>query len=256
LSEDLVVWKQAIPAGNSSPVIVDGRIYLTSFSAKKQDQEGKRTIHCFDSKSGESIWSVEYVNERTEPATPPNGPATSSVACDGKTIVAFFADTGLIACNVKGEKLWTRDLGPHSSMHGLCSSPIIHNRKVILSVDQLSDPYILAVDLETGKDVWKVDRIPGVTGGYSTPALIELDNKTYVVSAAPGEMVVYDVDSGEKKGTVEGLSNAPVSAPIVIENRVFYNETPGSLLPMSALGNIDANGNGAFDYSEEDTAVP
>jgi outer membrane protein assembly factor BamB len=140
-------------------------------------------------------------------------------------------------------------------MHGLSASPVVQDGLIVLVVDQLADAYLTALSLETGAEVWKTERLLGVTGGYSTPALIEIDSKPYVVSPAPGELVLYDLKTGEKTATVAGLANAPVATPVVVGSRVFYSESAGQPLPMSALGNADQDGNGSIEYTEVEKSV-
>ncbi|MFN8741307.1 MAG: PQQ-binding-like beta-propeller repeat protein [Pirellula sp.] len=255
LSEEGILWKKEIPKGTSSPVIVDGKIYITSFEAEAGKSGGKRSVHCLDAKTGDIVWTQSLESQRVETATPPSGPATCSVACDGKSVVAFFPDAGVLVCDVEGEKKWSRDLGPFNSMHGLSASPVVQDGLIVLVVDQLADAYLTALSLETGAEVWKTERLLGVTGGYSTPALIEIDSKPYVVSPAPGELVLYDLKTGEKTATVAGLANAPVATPVVVGSRVFYSESAGQPLPMSALGNADQDGNGSIEYTEVEKSV-
>lgn len=255
LSEEGILWKKEIPKGTSSPVIVDGKIYVTSFDSIPGKPTGKRNVHCLDAATGDLIWTQTLDSQRTEAATPPSGPATCSVACDGKSVVAFFPDTGVLVCDVTGEKKWSRDLGPFSSMHGLSASPIVQDGLIVLVVDQLADAYLTALSLETGAEVWKTDRLLGITGGYSTPALMEIDSQSFVVSAAPGELVLYDLKSGEKTASIEGLANAPVATPVVVGPRVYYSESAGQPLPMSALRTLDRDGNGSFEYEEVEKSV-
>lgn len=250
LTAEGIVWKKEIPKGTSSPVIVDGKIFLTSFESESGKPTGKRNVHCLDASTGDVLWTQSLDSQRVEPSTPPSGPATCSVACDGDSVVAFFPDAGVLVCDLEGNKKWSRDLGPFSSMHGLSASPVIHDGMIVLVVDQLSDAYLTALNLETGAEVWKTERLLGVTGGYATPAVMEIDNKSYLVSPAPGELVLYDLKTGEKKVTVEGLANAPVATPVVLGNRIFYSESAGQPLPMSALGNADRDGNGSIEYAE------
>ncbi|MFN7289389.1 MAG: hypothetical protein ACK5T6_02285, partial [Pirellula sp.] len=42
LSEEGILWKKEIPKGTSSPVLVDGKIYITSFEAEAGKSGGKR----------------------------------------------------------------------------------------------------------------------------------------------------------------------------------------------------------------------
>jgi outer membrane protein assembly factor BamB len=244
LTDASLRWKKELPAGTSSPIVIDGKIYLTSFD---KDQ---RTVHCFKASNGESLWACSVDKARVEAATPPNGPATSGLACDGQRIVAFFPDAGVVSVSMDGQKQWLKDLGPFSSMHGLCASPLLHDGTVVLAVDQLTEPYIIALDAASGNEKWRTSRLLGITGGYSTPALMELAGKTYIISAAPGELIAYDIQTGDKRATIEGLANAPVSTPVVVGNRVYYNEPPGEPIPMAALGPADKNKDGVIEIAE------
>ena len=48
-----VVWKKAIPYGQSSPVVTGARVYLTS-------SEGDRRLTiCLDAKTGNELWQRE-----------------------------------------------------------------------------------------------------------------------------------------------------------------------------------------------------
>lgn len=244
LSEQSVRWKQELPAGSSSPIVVDGKLVLTSFSGED------RTIHCLSATDGKELWKHSIKKLRGETATPPSGPATAGLACDGDRIVAFFPDAGLVSVSLDGKLQWQKDLGPFSSMHGLSASPILYGGMIILPIDQLSAPYIVALNATNGEEKWKTERLLGITGGYSTPTLLTVDSKTYILSAGPGELVAYDVQSGQRAATVEGLTNAPVATPVVLGSRVFYNEPPGEPIPMSALGNADKNKDGEVELSE------
>ena len=61
-------------------------------------------------------------------------------------------------------------LGPFNMFYGFGASPILEDGKLILAVDQDTDPYLLAVDAKSGKQLWRVSR-PHVISGYSTPTI-------------------------------------------------------------------------------------
>ena len=50
-------WTADIGAGYSSPTVADGRVYITD---RLDDPEELERIHCFDSKTGEKLWSYQY----------------------------------------------------------------------------------------------------------------------------------------------------------------------------------------------------
>lgn len=249
ISDASIKWKKELAGGSSSPIVHDGKLLLTSFSGED------RNVHCIDAKDGSEVWKFSIKKVRSEAATPPNSPATCGLACDGQRCVAFFPDAGLVALTLDGKQIWQKDLGPFSSMHGLSASPILYQDEVVLSIDQLADPFIAAFDAKTGSEKWRTERLLGVTGGYSSPTLMNVNGRTYLLSASPGELVAYDIQTGQRSTSVEGLANAPVATPVVVGNRVFYNEPPGEPIPMSALGNADKNKDGLIEASEVANSV-
>jgi hypothetical protein len=46
--------------------------------------------------------------------------------------------------------------------------------------------------IHSGTELWRTERLLGVTGGYSTPSVAEVDGEKFLISAAPGEMIAYD----------------------------------------------------------------
>jgi outer membrane protein assembly factor BamB len=224
---------------------VDGSIYLTSFDG---DQ---RTLHCLDVTSGETRWQRSVTKLRDENASPPNNPATSTPASNGNRIVAFYPDAGLCCYSSSGEAMWRAEVGPFHSMHGVAHSPIIGDGLVFLLADQLRGSYLAAYDLETGDRVWKVDRLDGLTGGYSTPVLITTaGERPLLVVSGPHELIGYDPESGDVVWSVPGVTNAPVSLPLAWKDRLFICEPVGELMPISMLKPMDTNGDGNISLDE------
>ncbi len=244
LSLGQVAWKLDLASGGSSIVAWKEKLFTTSYDGES------RVLTCMAEEDGKTLWSQSFKQLRKETATPPNDAATCSPVCDGSVVCAWFPDTGLVVCDMDGRLLWQKDLGPLYSMHGVSASPILADGKIILAVDQLQAPYIAAFDAGSGKELWKVDRLIGITGGYSTPVLVEVAGKSLVVSAAPGEMVGYELSSGERAFSVAGLTNAPVGVPVVHGNRIYYSEPPGEPIPMEALGPADQNKDGVIELAE------
>ncbi len=248
-SLEQVSWKSALGGGTSSVIFSEGKLFATSFS------EQKRTLHCLDATTGKEIWTKSVESLRKETATPPNGAATCSPVSDGKFVCVLFPDSGLFVYTIDGELVWKKDLGPFYSMHGISASPILVDGRLIVTIDQLQDPYIAALDVATGNQLWKVERLQGITGGYSSPTFVEIGGHKLIVSAAPGEMVAYDLETGEKRMSMIGLTNAPVAVPVVHHDHIYYTEPPGEPIPMEALGNADANKDGEIELKEVENSV-
>lgn len=178
-----VVWKVTSEPGTSSPIIVENRLFYSSF------KDDLRNLHCLNTATGQTMWTLSVTKKHDEIATPPNDPATSTPVCDGSHVIVFFPDFGLVAYTIDGKHLWSNEYAASTSMHGLASSLEVVDGKVIHVVDQLKDSYLAAYDVESGDQVWRVDRVSGVTGGYSTPAIFyPADDSPQIIVAGPLEL--------------------------------------------------------------------
>ncbi|MBL8816077.1 MAG: PQQ-binding-like beta-propeller repeat protein [Planctomyces sp.] len=238
-------WKIEVPAGTSSPIIIGHRLFLTSH------KDNQRTLHCFDTVTGNSIWERSVEQTHKELATPPAGPSTPTPVSDGERIYVFFPDAGLFAWTMDGEQLWKAPFTASKTMHGLSSSLICVNGKVIQVVDQLNDSYIAAYNSENGEQVWKKERLSGLTGGYSTPAVYQPAGKPPVlITTGPLEAVGYNPETGERIWWLLGKTNAPVSSPVIRGDRLYFCEPIGEPIPMSMLSGMDANKDDKIDADE------
>src|SRR5690348_10144087 len=89
-SENLL-WKTAIPYGQSSPVIVGPRVYVTA-----SDGDRLMTI-CLDAVTGHEAWRREIRRPRRTEAYHTNDAASPTPAADANGVVVFFSDFGLVA---------------------------------------------------------------------------------------------------------------------------------------------------------------
>ena len=93
-----VVWKTAMPGyGSSSPIALDGKLYVTCYSgygmASKSGRMEDLTLHllCVDSKTGGIIW-----NKPIKPTLPESksvrdhGYAAQTPVTDGEYLYVFF----------------------------------------------------------------------------------------------------------------------------------------------------------------------
>jgi outer membrane protein assembly factor BamB len=91
--------------------------------------------------------------------------------------------------------------------YGFGASPILVDDKVILPVDQ-DNPvsFLIAVDKNSGKVRWKVDR-PGVISGYSTPIVYQpKQGPKQVVVPESFQLSAYSVADGKRVWWVKGLA--------------------------------------------------
>lgn len=194
--------------GWSSPVIVGDSIYLTS--ARRTAGEPGATLSgpqalilaCYKATDGSLVFDRKIFDQ---PADAPavhgkNSHASPTVIAHtdptSKTTRLFvhFGHQGTACVSLDGDILWTDREHSYRPVHGNGGSPIVVGRHLILTCDGASDPYTLALDLGTGKEVWRTPRGVEVDRPFSfaTPQAIEVDGKTQVVS--PGSNIVQALD--------------------------------------------------------------
>ncbi len=248
-----VVWKTAVPPGHSSPILAGPRLFLTAV-----DLEALFTI-AYDRNTGKELWRRESPRPRKEVFQQTNSPASGTPASDGKIVVSFFGDFGLLAYSVEGKPLWQLPLGPFNNANGHGSSPVIIDDMVFLVCDQNTNSYYLAVDKSTGKVRYKVER-PETTRGYVTPSV-------WRPAKGPAELIVpgayvttsYELKTGKKLWWAGGMAWQLKGAPVIIGDKMYLNswesggdtETPPAVEDWSVVSaKFDKDGDGKLNVEE------
>ena len=221
--EKNVVWKTLLPDGLSSPVFSPESIFVTGFEGEKL-----YTI-AMDRKTGRIRWQREIVRDRVGPLRLPNTPASPSPVTDGENVYSFFQDFGLISYGPDGNERWRVPLGPFNNPFGIGSSPVLAGDRIIQVLDGETDSFMLAVDKNSGKTIWRVDR-PDVARGYSTPALWDPGDGSGQQVIVPGsyELQAYSVASGEKIWWVSSLTWQLKPTPVIDGDTIYVLGWAGS----------------------------
>ena len=200
-----VVWKTELPPGHSSPVLTRDRIFVTAHSKEKDNH--KLFVICLDRETGKLLWQREVMRSLEGRLQNVNGPASPSPVTDGENVYVFFQEFGLISFDGKGKERWKLQLGPFNMFYGFGASPILVDDKVILPVDQDNpSSYLLAVDKNSGKVRWKVER-PVVISGYSTPIIYQpKQGPKQIVIPESFQLSAYSVADGKRVWWVRGLA--------------------------------------------------
>jgi outer membrane protein assembly factor BamB len=263
-----VLWKVTLPAGHSSPVIAGDRIFLTGSEGGKRsdagrdkiiDEGGRLFTLAVQRQTGELLWRRDVPRPRFERYQPANSPASPSAVTDGTNVFVFFGDFGLISYDRNGKERWRMPLGPFNNVNGHGSSPILDGRRLIMLCDQDTNSYLLAIDKDSGRVLWRRER-PEVTRSYTTPGL-------FLPSRGPAEIIVpgayfltaYSSETGEKLWWIGGMSWQPKSTPIIHGDFIYAHwwenggesEAPTET-PVFAeiLKNFDGNKDGKISKPE------
>lgn len=254
--ENGVKWSAAIPGkGWSSPVIADGRIWLTTAlervateaerqasleKAKTDEREARQKqvagevqlqAICLDQASGKILHVIELTKLMgPEPIHNLNSYASPTAVLDGGKVYCHFGTFGTFCLDGKtGEKLWDTQFKIHHSV-GPGSSPFIYKDLVILICDGTDQQFVAAVDKNTGKTVWKSDRPPlrAASGemkkAYSTPVVVPGENgkPDQLICMGSQWLVSYDPLTGKENWRCDhGRGFSVVPRPVVGHGNVY-----------------------------------
>ncbi len=211
-----VAWKVPVPGrGYSSPVILEGRIWLTT----ALEDEGSLRAVAFDLKSGAILHDIEvFKPDSWQHRHAENSYASPTPVLEPGRIYVHFGDYGT-ACLAadSGDVLWrSQDLRLQHE-HGPGSSPILWQNLLITNFDGINERYVAALDKSTGDLVWKtprsvpLERSPRHGKAFATPLVINSNGEPQLISPGASQVSSYDPATGEEIWYVryEGYSNVP-----------------------------------------------
>jgi outer membrane protein assembly factor BamB len=208
-------WHLEVPLGHSSPIVVGDRIYLTGFNRS----EGTLSLLSIDREKGTVIWKKEFRPDEFEKGHPSFNPASSTPVADESRVVAYFGSYGLVACSRDGEVLWEYKMPLPKSYAGNATSPIMAGDLVYLYRANYVDHFLLALNKQTGKEVWKVEQEEPFDAELACTACPIVVGDQLVVHSARS-VQAYDVHSGERRWAVKCATTA-TSTPIVVGQEVI-----------------------------------
>jgi outer membrane protein assembly factor BamB len=255
-----VKWKTEIPGlGLSSPVIWDNKIFITS-AISQADREGFKpglygdiapvkdssmhewTVFCIDKNTGKMIWEkTAYKGIPKMKRHPKSTHANTSVATDGKYVVAFFGSEGLFCYDMNGKLIWQKNFGVLKSVFFMvksaewefASSPVIYNGVLVIQCDVLENSFVAAYDVKTGKELWKTQR--DEYPGWCTPNLYKNAGKVYVALNGYKNRGGYEMETGKEVWRMSGGGDIQIPTPIVGNDMIYFNSAHGKYSPIIAV---------------------
>jgi outer membrane protein assembly factor BamB len=227
-----VLWKTAIAPGLSSPVIWDGRIFLTEF-----DQANKQLATlCVDRLTGKILWRRSVAPGRIEQVHAISSPAAATPATDGEQVYIYFGSYGLVCYDLNGNLKWERPLPLPQNPYGASASPILAGELLVLN-HQGKESYLLGVNRRDGRTVWKTDRSK-FRYGWSTPVHWRHDGIDEIVVLGgdfqPGQrLMAYNLVDGAERWWVGGLPPCGKSTPVIGDGLLFF-AAPDIILETAA----------------------
>jgi outer membrane protein assembly factor BamB len=215
-----VVWKVPVPgAGWSSPVVGEGRVWLTT--AVGERQVSLRAL-AFDLATGRQVVDSEVFRPGSLHAiNPKNSRASPTPVLDRDRVYVHFGTDGTAALSTTGQVLWTARL-PYDSQHGAGGSPVVHGDLLVFSGDGYDAAFVVALDTRNGKVRWRTPRREPFSQAYTTPLVIRAGGRDQIVSVGAFRAASYDPATGKEIWRVrygDGFSNVP--RPIFAHGLVY-----------------------------------
>ncbi len=178
-------------------------------------------VQCLDANSGTILWRrvAREGNPPLERHTS-NTYASETPITDGERVYAYFGMTGLYCFDMQGEPLWQKDLGNYEMRAGwgTASSPLLHDGKLFLQIDNQEQSFLVALDAATGEEVWRVDR--DEPSQYSTPVVWTHSQRTEIVTSGR-KARSYDPNMGDLLWELDLTGGRSSATPLAIGDRLY-----------------------------------
>jgi outer membrane protein assembly factor BamB len=286
-TETGVLWRTPLPGrGHSSPVIVNGRVLLTTDLEgevvpgaravahfiegepfKHPDSTGADRKHelrvlCLDAETGKLLWNqVAYVGTVFDDRHRKGSYAAPTIAAEPDRLFAFFGGEGLYCYDFQGSLLWSNRMGGIAQLGmGPGASPVLAKQAVIVQCDQNegTNSFIAGFDKQTGKELWRTAR--RVSASWATPVVVRAQGREQVVAAGTETIIAYDTATGAELWRHEGLENNAVPSPVAGEGVVYlvagYPKKRTLAIRLGPQGDLTGTTNVLWKYDRGSGYVP
>lgn len=229
-NEKNIIWKtKLVGRGASAPIIVDDNVFVTAYtgygikpgeSAKKSDL--RLHLICIDRKTGTQNW-VRTIKGSVASQEPSenflvHGFASSTPACDGERVYAFFGASGVFAFDIDGKYLWQADVGTGTDNFGSSASPMIYEDLLIVNAS-IESKRLFAFNKLNGRLIWITEDVERT---FSTPVIAKSPTgRTELILNQSFFVHGIDPANGKKLWTCKGIQDYVVPLPIVNGDTVY-----------------------------------
>lgn len=192
------LWRTVLPGkGCSTPILLDGLIYLTS------PVDGIDGLLCYDLQ-GQEKWRAVFGKENAGKHRNGSGSNASPVT-DGQAIFVFFKSGTFAAVERNGKVRWKTDLverfGKDTLYWDHGTSPVLTAKHVIMARMHDGESWLAAFDKVSGDIAWKVARNfktpQECDHGYSTPVVIQHQGRESILVWGAEHLTIHNATDGQ-----------------------------------------------------------
>ena len=226
-----VAWHVSLPGkGWSSPVLQDGRLYLTTALAVGADQDAQaaRSLRalCLDLKSGKTLWDQEVFPESAQTAaihTKNSHASPTPIVADGR-LYLHFGHEGTACLDLNGKKIWEQRSLTYPPVHGGGASPILVDGRLIFPCDGADGPFLAALHASDGTVAWRTPRGGNATRKFSfcTPLAIPWEGQTHIISPFSDAIAAYLPADGQELWRLTYTGYSVIAQPTFGHGLLFF----------------------------------
>ncbi|MEE2638587.1 MAG: PQQ-binding-like beta-propeller repeat protein [Acidobacteriota bacterium] len=234
-----VRWRVPVPGlAWSSPVVANGLVFVTTVVSDGEVETpeggwyggGERDappdqhhwlVYALDLESGEPRWVTEVHSGVPQTSHHlKNTFGSETPVTDGELVYVLFGNLGLYALDVGGAVRWSVELPAASTRNGwgTASSPVLHDGRLYVVVDNEDQSYLVAFSAETGAELWRVERDEG--SNWSTPFVWEHSERTEIVTTGTDRVRSYDL-AGQLLWELSGMSTIVIPTPTAAHGLLY-----------------------------------
>jgi outer membrane protein assembly factor BamB len=269
-----LAWQSPLAgAGVSSPIMHGNRVFVSSQIGDGRRRDGRHPtltqgadpatageatlrhrsraevsfiVEAFDRSSGKRLWIHETPAEgELPPVHDKHNLSSASPVTDGERVYAWYGTGQLIALDVAGKRVWTKNLakeyGAFDIQWGHASSPAVYQDSLILLCYHPGTAYLLALDRRTGAVKWKVDKERGIES-YSTPIVVEGPSGPELIVNSSVGVESFDPNTGKSLWTYPEVNRFPIPVSMVDNGMLFlsrgYRSSPYMAIRLGGRGDI------------------
>lgn len=218
-----IVWQQTVGEGYSGPVVAGDRLIL--FHRLNREE----TVECLNARTGQLIWKRSFASNYRDSFGKGDGPRSTPVIA-GRSVYTLGPAGRLDCLDLEtGKVIWEKELGESYSLRrnffGIGTTPLIEGDLLLLNIGS-SSAGIIALNKETGKEVWKAT---DDDASYASPVAATVGGKRIVVFFTREGLVGINPADGmvlfgkRWRARIEASVNA--ASPLVLEDQVFVTSS-------------------------------